>query len=135
MGRKCSTYVERRCAYRALEGKPEGRRPLGRHMLRLEKNIKIDLQKVGWKGIDWIYLTQDRNRCPALMNMVMNLRVLYNAGNFWSTVEPVSFSGETLLRGLSRSVSVIEFLQSTPYSENRSFRVFLMQRKTLMQVM
>jgi hypothetical protein len=40
---------ERRGAYRALMGKPEGRRPLGRPRHRWE-NIKMDLRKVGWGG-------------------------------------------------------------------------------------
>jgi hypothetical protein len=41
---------ERRGAYRALVGKPEGRRPLGRPRRRWEDNIKIDLRAVGWGG-------------------------------------------------------------------------------------
>jgi hypothetical protein len=40
---------ERRGAYRALVGKPEGRRPLGRPMRRWEDNIKMDLS-IGWMG-------------------------------------------------------------------------------------
>jgi hypothetical protein len=43
MGRTCGTYGERRGAYRALVGKPEGRRPLGRPRRRWEDNIKMDL--------------------------------------------------------------------------------------------
>jgi hypothetical protein len=39
---------ERRGAYRALMGKPEGRRPLGRPRPRREDNIKMDLREVGW---------------------------------------------------------------------------------------
>jgi hypothetical protein len=39
---------ERRGAYRALVGKPEGRRPLGRPRRRWENNIKMDLREVGW---------------------------------------------------------------------------------------
>jgi hypothetical protein len=35
-------------AYRALVGKPEGRRPLGRPRCRWEDNIKMDLREVGW---------------------------------------------------------------------------------------
>jgi hypothetical protein len=66
---------ERRGAYRALVGKPEGRRPLGRPRRRWEDNIKIDLREVGWGGMDWINLTQDRDRWRALVNAVMNLRV------------------------------------------------------------
>jgi hypothetical protein len=42
--------VERRGAYRALVGKPEGRRPLGRPRRRWEDNIKMDLREVGWGG-------------------------------------------------------------------------------------
>jgi hypothetical protein len=43
---------EGRGVYRVLVGKPEGKRPLGRHMCIWEDNIKIDLQKVGC-GLDW----------------------------------------------------------------------------------
>jgi len=39
---------ERRGVYRVLGGKPEGKRPLGRHRLRWKDNIKLDLQEVGW---------------------------------------------------------------------------------------
>jgi hypothetical protein len=44
-----STIGERMGAYRVLVGKTEGKRPLGRHRLRREDNIKMDLQKVGWR--------------------------------------------------------------------------------------
>jgi hypothetical protein len=66
---------ERRGAYRALVGKPEGRIPLGRPRRRLEDNIKMDLREVGWGGVDWIDLAQDRGRWRALVYTVMNLRV------------------------------------------------------------
>jgi hypothetical protein len=39
---------ERRGAYRALVGKPEGRRPLGRPRRKWEDNIRMDLREVGW---------------------------------------------------------------------------------------
>jgi hypothetical protein len=39
-------------------------------------NIKMDLRETGWDGMDWIELAQDRDRWRALVNTVMNLRVL-----------------------------------------------------------
>jgi len=65
---------KRRGVYRALVGKPEGKRPLGRPRLRWEDNIKIDLQEVGGGDMDWIDLAQDRDRWWALVNAVVNLR-------------------------------------------------------------
>jgi hypothetical protein len=67
---------EGRCAYRVLVGKPEGRRPLARPRLRWEDNIKMDLKEVGWGGMDWIDMDQDRDRWRALVSVVMNLWVL-----------------------------------------------------------
>jgi hypothetical protein len=75
MGRACSTNGEKRNAYRILVGKPEGTRPLGRPARRWEDNIKINLREIGWDGMDWINLAQDKDRWLALMNTVMDLRV------------------------------------------------------------
>jgi hypothetical protein len=75
MGRTYGTYGERRGVYRALVGKPEGRRPLGRTRRRWEDNIKMDLREVGWGGMDWINLAQDRDGWRAVVYTVMNLRV------------------------------------------------------------
>jgi hypothetical protein len=66
---------ERRGAYRILLGRPEGRRPLGRHRRKWEYKIKMDLREVEWEGMDWTELAQDRDRGQALVNAVMNLRV------------------------------------------------------------
>ena len=56
-------------------GKSEGKRPLGRPKRGWEDNINVDLQEVEYGGMDWIELTQDRDRWGALVNAVMNLRV------------------------------------------------------------
>jgi hypothetical protein len=66
---------EKRNAYRLLVGKPEGRIPLGRPRCRWVDNIKMDLLEIGWGGVDWIDLAQDRNKWRALVNVVMNLWV------------------------------------------------------------
>jgi len=56
-------------------GKPDGTRSPGRPRRRWEDNIKMDLQEVGYSGIDWIELAQDRDRWWVLVNVVMNPRV------------------------------------------------------------
>jgi hypothetical protein len=56
-------------------GKPEGKRPLGRPRRRWEDNIIMDIREIGWGGMDWIDLVQDRDQCRALVNTAMNLRV------------------------------------------------------------
>ena len=56
-------------------GKPNGRKPLGRRRRKWEDNIKMDLQEVGWGGMDWTDLAQDRDRWRAVVNAVMNLQV------------------------------------------------------------
>jgi hypothetical protein len=76
------------------------RRPLGRPRRRWKVNIKINLREVGWGGMDWISLAQDRDRWRALVNAVMNLRVPQNAGDFLSSSGRFSFSGRTLLHGV-----------------------------------
>jgi hypothetical protein len=62
--------------YRILIGKPEGKGLPGRPRRRWEYNIKIDLREMVLEGEDWIRLTSDRDRWRALVNTVMNLRVL-----------------------------------------------------------
>ena len=75
MGGACSTYGARKGVFRVLVGKSEGKRPLGRPRRRWEDNIKMDFQEVGCEGMDWIELTQDRDRWQALVNAVLNFQV------------------------------------------------------------
>jgi hypothetical protein len=73
---------EGRDAYRILVGRPEGRIPLGRPRPRWEDNVKMDLQEVGWEGVDWIDMAQDRDRRRAVVNAVMNLGGSIKCGEF-----------------------------------------------------
>jgi hypothetical protein len=67
---------EGRNVYRVLVGKPEKKRPLGRPRHRWEDGIKMDPREIGWGGVECIHLAQDRDRWRAVVNAVMNLRVL-----------------------------------------------------------
>jgi len=64
---------DRTGANRILVGRPEGKRPFGRPRRRWEGNIKMDLQDMGWGGMDWIDLAESRDRRRALVNAVMNM--------------------------------------------------------------
>jgi hypothetical protein len=65
---------EGRNVYRVLVGKPKGRRPLERPSCRWEDGIKMDLREIGC--VEWIHLAEDRECWWAVVNAVMNLRVL-----------------------------------------------------------
>jgi len=65
---------DRRGAYWASVGKPEGKRPLGRPRRRWKDNTKLDLQEIGW-GHELDYLAKNRGGWRTLVNGVMNLRV------------------------------------------------------------
>jgi hypothetical protein len=55
--------------------KLEGKRPLGISRCRWVDNIKMDLRKIIWGGMDWIVLAEDRDQWRALVNIVMNILV------------------------------------------------------------
>jgi hypothetical protein len=67
---------EKRNAYRIFVGKPECKRPVGRPKRRWADNITMDLRVIGWDGMDWIDVAQDRDEWRALVNIIMNIRVL-----------------------------------------------------------
>jgi hypothetical protein len=75
----------RKGAYRAVVGKRETNRPLGRPRHSWEDNIKVNFQYVGWRDMDCTDLDKERDRYKAFVNAVMNLRVPLNAGNFLTT--------------------------------------------------
>jgi hypothetical protein len=77
-------HVERmgkdRDVYRILVGKPEGKRPLGRPRRRWEDNIKMDLREVGCGCVDWMELSQDRDRWRAICEYGDEISGSINAG-------------------------------------------------------
>jgi hypothetical protein len=64
---------EERIVYKVLVGKPEGKR---RPRRRGEDGIRLALMEIDLGGVDWIRLSQDRDRWGAVVSAVMNLRVL-----------------------------------------------------------
>jgi hypothetical protein len=67
---------EERKVYKVFVGKPEGKRPLGRPRRRWGDGIRMDLREISLGGVDWIRLSQNRDRWRAVVSAVMNLRVL-----------------------------------------------------------
>jgi hypothetical protein len=68
---RCSTHGEKMNAHGILVGKPEGRRPRRSR----EDNIKMELIEIGFGGMYWINLAQDRDQWRALVDTVINLWV------------------------------------------------------------
>jgi len=68
--------------YSVSVGRPEGKRPLGRHRCRWEVNIKLDLREIGINGVNWIQLGQEGVQWQAFVNMVMNLLSSIKEGYF-----------------------------------------------------
>jgi hypothetical protein len=54
-------------------------------------NIKIDLREIGWDGMDWIELAQDRDQWRGLSNTAMSLRVLEMLRNSCVTAQLAAF--------------------------------------------
>jgi hypothetical protein len=61
----------------------------------------MDLKEIGWDGMDWSDLAQDRDQWRALVNKEMNLWVLQNFGKFLSICRTGSFSSRAHLHGVS----------------------------------
>jgi hypothetical protein len=73
-------------------------------MYRWEDNITMDLKELVWVGVEWSYMTQDRDHWWAHVNMVMNLQSSLKGREFFDSVA-ISFSRRTLLLGVSQLVN------------------------------
>jgi hypothetical protein len=100
---------EKRKVYRLLVGKPEGKRSLGRPRRKRVDNIRMDLGEVEWGDVDWIGLTQDRNRWTALVNSVLNLRVPLNAGKLSNDLTASGLLSSAHLHRVSELVTESDF--------------------------
>jgi hypothetical protein len=69
---------EMRNAYKILVGKLEGKRPLEKPRRRWENDIRMDLTEIGWEGVDWIHVAENRDQRRAVVDTVMNLRAPRN---------------------------------------------------------
>jgi hypothetical protein len=69
-------------AYEILVGKAGGKRPLRRPRCRWIDNIRMDRREIGWEGVDWIHLAQDRDQWRAVVNTVTYVGVPYKVGNY-----------------------------------------------------
>jgi hypothetical protein len=61
-------WAERKTTYKRFMGKREGKRPLGRHRNMWEGVIQMDLQEIGWRGVEWM----DRDTKRALVITVID---------------------------------------------------------------
>jgi hypothetical protein len=64
-------WLFRACSYKVSVRKAGGKRPLRRYKRRWNDNIKRNVKDVDWKGVD-----QDRDQWQAVVNTVMNPRIL-----------------------------------------------------------
>jgi hypothetical protein len=75
MGRACNGHGKMRNIYKIVVGKSEEELSLRRSRRIWEDNIRMDLRKIGWEGVNWIHLGQGKDQWRALVNTVMNFRV------------------------------------------------------------
>jgi hypothetical protein len=71
--------------YKIWIGRSEGKGPLGRPMYRWEDSIKVDLREIGWEGVNYSHLAQDRDRWRALAN-IDEASVSKKAGKFLTSL-------------------------------------------------
>jgi hypothetical protein len=71
----CGTYTGEEKGVGVLVGKSEGNRPRGTGRLRCEDSIRMYVKEMASEVVDWIAVSQDRNRWRALVNQVMKLQI------------------------------------------------------------
>ena len=84
-------------------------------------NIRMDLQEVGCGYMDWIGLVQDRDRWRRLVSAVMNLRVPWNAGNFFTSCKPISCSRRTLHHGVSILIILTSYINASKHVRDHGY--------------
>jgi hypothetical protein len=70
--------------YKILVGKHEEEGQIGRISLKREGHAIMDLTGLLWDVVKWIHLAQNRDQWWALVKTIMNLRIPYKAGNFFT---------------------------------------------------
>jgi hypothetical protein len=73
-----------------LNGKPEGKRPLGRPRRRWV-DMRMDIRETGWEGVDWMNLAQDREQWRALVNTILNFAFHKSQGTYRLTGSLLGF--------------------------------------------
>jgi hypothetical protein len=100
MGGARGTYGGHTNAYRILVWKPEGMRHLEGQCIDEMIILKL-ISKIGWEGMHWINLAQDRDKSWACVNTVMKLQDPENVGSLLTTCETRRLSGRTLVYGVN----------------------------------
>jgi len=83
--------------------------PLVRPRCTKEDVIKMDLEEMGWEGVDWMHLIRDGDMWGGgdLVNTVVNIWVLQNAGRFLTSWKTTSFSRSTMFHGVSCTINCV----------------------------
>jgi hypothetical protein len=97
MGRSCGTNGGKGIQYGLLIRKPEGERPLLRTISRWVNNTETGVTEIGWAGMNWIDLVQDRGTWRVLLKTVIKYRVAQNTGKFLSVCTTYGLSRRSQL--------------------------------------
>jgi hypothetical protein len=65
-----------RTSHKIIVGKPERKIPFRRHELKFEENIRTGVREICCEGLHWVHAAHDRDQWRAVVNTVMNLRVI-----------------------------------------------------------